>query len=263
MPKEKKATKVSSFIHYTQGKREKVKSFLPVEQPFTLFINDLELLTFLVTPEKVSELTAGFLWTSGVISSPQEIKEILVDEEKGIIWAEIKKDKKLLESLLRQRFLTSGCGGGELLGDPTAALEKISSKITISPGEAFFLLNSLLKEAKSYQKSGGVHGSALASKKEILYLAEDVGRHNSVDKVLGWAFLRGVSTEDKVLLTTGRISWEMLLKSARAKVPILLSRTSPTNLAAKMAGDLNITLVGYIRGKSMRIYTHGERVKEK
>lgn len=233
---------------------------LPVERPFTIFLNDEELVTTMATPGHLVELAAGFLWTSGLIAGVDELGEVHVKEKEGIIWATAKTDKSLVRQLLNHRLLTAGCGGGAGFASlETAPLRAVASEMTLARQDVTRLMAGLLAGATLYRQSGGIHGSALA-RHDILFLAEDIGRHNTVDKVLGWALLNQVDTGSCALVTTGRISSEMLLKAARASVPILISRTSPTDLAIELAEELKVTVIGYARSDSFTVYTEANRV---
>jgi FdhD protein len=119
-------------------------------------------------------------------------------------------------------------------------------------------MKDLYREAVGYRASRGIHGAALADSERLLFMAEDVGRHNAVDKVVGQALLAGVSTGDRILLNTGRISSEMLLKGARMGVPLVVSRTSPTEMAVALAEQLGITVVGYLRHDGFNVYAGGD-----
>lgn len=243
------------------GRQTEVRK-LPVEALFTLYLNDTEVLTFMVTPEKLKELAAGFLLSAGVISRRENIKKILVKEDDGLIWAETTAGTDVIQKLLSRRYLTSGCGGGNMLGDPLTALslKPSDSELKITAASASRIVELMLEKAALYLESGGLHGAGLFIENEIIYLAEDIGRHNAVDKVLGAALLDNLATVDKVLSTTGRISSEMLIKAARSGVPIILSRTSPTALAVQLADKLNITVAGYVRPRSMKIYSCDWRI---
>lgn len=121
-------------------------------------------------------------------------------------------------------------------------------------------MQELNQRSVLYRKSGSVHGAALATGQRILTFCEDIGRHNAVDKIFGAAFLQGLSTSGKILLTSGRISSEILVKAVKRRIPFLLSYSGPTALAVNMAREIGVTLIGYVRGKGMRIYSHGERI---
>jgi FdhD protein len=115
-------------------------------------------------------------------------------------------------------------------------------------------MRDLIQEAVHYRASRGIHGAALADRDRLLLVAEDVGRHNAVDKLKGLALQRGIPTTDRILLSTGRVSSEMLLKAARMGVPVVASRTSPTEMAVALAEQLGVTVVGYLRGENLNLY---------
>jgi FdhD protein len=121
-------------------------------------------------------------------------------------------------------------------------------------------MNKMLSQMEIYHKSGGVHGSALADKEKIYILAEDIGRHNTIDKVQGEYLLSKLKLKDGILLSTGRVTTEMLIKAAMMNIPIIISRTSPTNRAITMAKELGIALVGYVRDDRFFVYSHRERI---
>jgi FdhD protein len=139
--------------------------------------------------------------------------------------------------------------------------KKIRSAAKISQKTVIRLMQELNQHSVLYRKSGSVHGAALAGRTQILLFCEDIGRHNAVDKVLGAAFLQGISTTGKILLTSGRVSSEILVKAVKRRIPFLFSYSGPTDLAVDMARQMGITLIGYIRGNRMKIYSHGDRVK--
>jgi FdhD protein len=126
--------------------------------------------------------------------------------------------------------------------------------LTVRPAQLALGMKQLFQAAEQYQKSRGIHGAALHDGARLLVVAEDVGRHNAVDKVKGRALLEGIETRDRILLSTGRISSEMLLKAARMGVPVVASRTSPTEMAVALAEQLNVTVCGYVRPDTLNLY---------
>jgi FdhD protein len=157
-------------------------------------------------------------------------------------------------------ILTSGCGGGLTFDDLSEKYPPLLGTLTTTPQQLARLMRELHLGASLYQRSRGIHTAALAAGDEILFQIEDVGRHNCIDKIAGRALLEGVETRGKVLLSSGRISSEMINKARRLETPILCSRTSPTSLSVALADEWNMTIVAYIRQQRMRIYTHPERV---
>jgi FdhD protein len=158
-------------------------------------------------------------------------------------------------------ILTSGCGGGVTFDDLTKAVEPLQSSITIGPQKLAELLIEMQQRATLYARSRGVHTSALSDGEKIVVLAEDVGRHNTIDKIRGACLIEKIDPRDKILLCTGRISSEMINKAARMGCPIVASRTSPTSLSVQLAREWNITLAGYVRRDQMKVYAYPERLK--
>src|SRR5262249_32546472 len=157
-------------------------------------------------------------------------------------------------TLPTERILTSGCGGGITFRIDPRLFMRLRSPLRVRPPDLAARMKDLYGEAVQYQASRGIHGAALADPDRLLVVAEDVGRHNAVDKLKGEALLRHLPTEDRLLLSTGRISSEMLLKAARMGVPLVASRTSPTEMAVALAEQLGITVCGYVRPDSLNVY---------
>lgn len=228
------------------------------EALISIYINGGELATIMATPKEQDLLALGFLKNEGLLQSLEEI-EILHISEAGCcvdIWLDRPFEKP------ERTIITSGCGGGVTFTDPEVGLEPLHSEITLEPEvlrQAFWKLqppNSL------YARSRGVHAAGLLDPQteELIAIIEDVGRHNTIDKLTGCCLKYGYETRDRVLLVTGRISSEMMRKTATMGCPIVASRTSPTSLSVEMAQVWNITLVGYVRQGSMRIYNHSNRL---
>jgi FdhD protein len=157
-------------------------------------------------------------------------------------------------------ILTSGCGGGVTFEDLSATFEPLESDLRVTPDQLWQLMDQLHQTADLYGRARGVHTSNLSDGERPLLVAEDVGRHNTLDKLGGLALLNQIDTKDRIILTSGRISSEMINKARHMGVPIVCSRTSPTSMSVGLAKEWNITLVGYLRRNSMNLYAHPERV---
>lgn len=226
------------------------------ERPLALYVNGQELVTLLCTPSKLDALVVGFLAFEGLIRGLDDIRGLTILEGEG--YADVELSSEFVPP--RRRVYTSGCGGGI-----TFSLESRESAArwddsAVDPASLFPLLRQLYLEAHGYRESRGIHAAALADGEKLLIVTEDVGRHNAIDKVCGEAMLRGVPTEGKILLATGRISSEMLRKGAHMGTPIVVSRTSATTLSIQLAKRLGLTLIGYVRGDSFYVYSHPERL---
>ena len=227
---------------------------VPMERELTVYVNLRELVTILCTPDKLNYLVLGFLYSEGIISSMKDIVMMRVCDEESEV------DVRLVNpdfELPTKRRLTSGCGGGAAFRTEG---QKVVSDLEVTPMEVLSLMKRLQEEMDLYRLSRGVHASALADRKSLLVVAEDIGRHNTLDKIQGECLFKGLSTGNCLLLSTGRISSEMLLKAARMQVPVIVSRHSPTGSAVALARDLGIALVGRVRGDRLSVYSHPKRL---
>jgi FdhD protein len=242
--------RVRTFFVIRRGRLEEVKGEIVREQPLTVYVNGERFLTLLCTPVKLDALVLGYLWMEKVIAGLEEVTALTISEVDGR--AEVTLAHPV--TLPTERILTSGCGGGITFRIDPRLFSRIDSPLRVRPAELSERMKDLFAEAVQYRASRGIHGAALADRERLLVVAEDVGRHNAVDKIKGEALLRGIPTEDRLLLSTGRISSEMLLKAARMGVPVVASRTSPTEMAVGLAEQLGITVVGYVRPDSLNLY---------
>lgn len=232
------------------------------EVPITIFLNDREVVTLLCLGDHLKSLTIGFLKSEGLISRPEDLKSVFVDEANHLVRVEVEEDTELTEKLFLRRTLTSGCGKGTTFYNAldTLITEKVSSPLKISTDQIFHLMHRLAEVSELYKKTGGVHNSALATVEDLVLFRMDIGRHNAVDKIYGQCFLNAIDLQDKVMITTGRITSEILIKTGRMGIPILISRSAATTLAISLAKQIGVTLIGYVRGKNQNIYTGWERV---
>ncbi len=231
-----------------------------VETPVTIFLNDVELVTLMCSPSHLDELAAGFLFTEGVISGRRDIAKIAVDNNEGAVWLVTKGRRKRFDELLSRRLITTGCGRGLSFHDPTMDKKlEVRSDLRIQPVQITALMREFQQRSDLYRLTGGAHSAAVCLPSGVVIAREDIGRHSAVDKALGRCVLDGTSTTDAVLVTSGRISSEMIVKAARADMPVIVSKSAPTALAVSLAKDFGITLVGFVRGTRMNVYSHPER----
>lgn len=234
-----------------RGERvEEVTGEIVREQPLTVYVDGTRFLTLLCTPLKLEALVVGYLWMEMVITDLAEIRTLDVSPVDGRVDVTLTHPVELPT----ERILTSGCGGGITFRIDHRLFPRLSSGLRVSPSQLTARMRDLFAAAVLYKASRGIHGAALCDGDGLLITAEDVGRHNAVDKIKGEALLRGIPTEDRILLSTGRVSSEMLLKAARMGVPIVASRTSPTEMAVGLAEQLNITVCGYVRPDGLNLY---------
>ncbi|MCR4435336.1 MAG: formate dehydrogenase accessory sulfurtransferase FdhD [Clostridiales bacterium] len=234
-----------------------------VEYPLTLFINGVEFITLLCTPRSLKELVVGFLYSEGIISSKDDLEDIRINEASGR--ADVYTGNKDLyyyqgDRLNAKRTVTTACGRQksiiynvvDLLGTES---DKIHSCVDYTADEILDLANRFNKKSELFITTGGVHSCALCDKKDFIIFEEDIGRHNALDKILGGALLRDIRLEDKMIITSGRISSEMIIKVVKSKIPVLVSRSAPTNVAVDMARKYNLRLMGFARGNRMNVYS--------
>lgn len=247
---------ILSVEKFTKTTKKMVNEGVITEQAVSLTVNGKVWLTFMCSPINIEELAVGFLFNEKVIASRDEIADIYVCDHKDNIDIWLTKSVEEPENWRR----TSGCMGGYT----SAVLEEIApihdTGFKLSPEKVQLLLNEMTKLQEVYRKTGGVHSSALSDGERILFQLEDVGRHNTLDKIAGKILLDQLESEQWVVLCTGRISSEMLQKAARLDVPVLISRTSPTSMSIELADKLGITVIGYARGGRFTVYTHPERI---
>jgi len=247
----------------SSGKKEEREDVVVTEAPLTIFLNDEKVITLLCTPQDQKYLALGFLSSEGLIQSVKDVERINSDRADEInIFT--KSKQSLPFDFYQAKVLTSGCAKGVTFSkiediDPAKDL-LIDLKITLTPSEVQGLMQKFEKRSVLFHQTGGVHAAALADKDKILFYFEDIGRHNAVDKVSGKCLLEEVSCDDKILLLSGRISSDILAKAAKSKVSIIVSRSAPTGLAVKNAQKSGITLVGFVRGSRMNIYSFPLRI---
>jgi FdhD protein len=244
-----------SYLKLRGDHVEEVTGEVVREQPLTLYVNGARFLTLLCSPMKLEALVVGYLWMEKIIQDVEDVAAVTVSAVDG------RADVTLRGAveLPTERILTSGCGGGITFRIDHRLFPRLSSPLRISARTLSQRMKELFAAAVHYKASRGIHGAALADEHGLLVVAEDVGRHNAVDKVKGEALLRAIPTTDRILLSTGRVSSEMLLKAARMGVPVVASRTSPTEMAVALAEQLNVTVCGYVRPDGLNVYA-GEAV---
>jgi FdhD protein len=239
-----------TYLRVRGDRAEEISGEVVREQPLTVYVNGERFLTILCTPIKLEALVLGYLWMEKVITDPGEVSRLEVSPVDGR--AEVTLTGPV--TLPTERILTSGCGGGITFRIDHRLFPRLTSTVRIRPAALAAGMRELFAAAVHYRASRGIHGAGLTDGEQLLIVAEDVGRHNAVDKIKGEALHRGIPTEDRILLSTGRISSEMLLKAARMGVPIVASRTSPTEMAVGLAEQLGITVCGYVRPDGLNLY---------
>ncbi len=278
-----------TYTGFYDAESRPVRGVVPVEEEITLYVNAQPLVRLMCTPTLMEELALGFLFNERLIESLDEVVVIeLCGTGRGVdVWLTHDVESPQL------RTITSGCSGGTTFAapwggpgvvgqpppphgrHPTEVMNgehhRIESNLRVTPQQVAMLMEELLDAAILYHRSGGVHTAALVAGQspvgatattgeQLICVAEDVGRHNALDKITGAGLRQGWPMHEHVLLTTGRVSSEMVNKAARMRIPIVISRTSPTSLSIQLAQAWGITLIGYTRRRSFRVYAGEERV---
>jgi FdhD protein len=250
------------ILRLTEDEKKQADDIVVREFPLTVILNNQELVTLLCTPSHLDYLAVGFLSSEGLLKSKDEIKGMTVDEQRGLVRVETDEETKRAGELVFKRLITSGCGRGASFYSAADAIgqKKVESRTSIAAVEVFDLVREFQHRSQIFRTTGGVHSAALCDTKKILIFSEDIGRHNAIDKIFGECILKGIPAEGRVIITSGRVSSEILLKAAKRNIPLLISKSAPTDMGVKLAGDLGITLIGFVRGKRMNVYANDWRV---
>jgi FdhD protein len=229
------------------------------ETAWPLIVNGEHWLTVICTPTKLDYFVLGFLYNEGLITNPDDVLDLQIGPpSEQVIRVEL-RDRNL--KLPQRRTLTSGCGGGITFVDLAAARESIQSSLRVTPQQiSDQMIHLMTIVADDHRRIGGFHTTGLSDRYELLVTATDIGRHNTLDKITGECLANNISMQDTILLTTGRISVEMLGKAARMQVPVVATLNSPTHLAVELAREWGITLIGYARGTKIHVYTCWQRL---
>jgi len=246
------------FHYYIyDGDFHDTKAEVITEGALTIFVNGRELASLMCTPADPLQLSLGFLANEGFIQSVNEVEIAYLCSagDCADLWLTHPIPDKPIH-----RTITSGCSGGMTFADLSACLPLPKMDRRIDPQKLGELIVRLQKNNSLYARARGVHASALSDGEDLVIVAEDIGRHNTLDRLRGECLLRGIDPSGMILLSTGRISSEMIYKAALMNCPIVASRTSPTSLSVEMARSWKITLCGYLRRNRMNVYACPERL---
>jgi FdhD protein len=225
------------------------------ERRLRILLNGKEVLKMYCSPIMIRELVAGFLTTEGIINGGwcAERMSIIYDEE---IVVDVPVEG---EVHLEGGAITSGCVGGMTFERPMTE-ETVSDNLQIEKHKLRDLFQKFQTRSELYNITGCIHSAAISDGDHIIVCGEDIGRHNAVDKVIGYCVLENLPLQDKIILVSGRLSSEMATKCARWGIPVVVSRAAPTALAIKIAQQRGITMIGFMRGKRLNIYSHPDRI---
>jgi len=232
------------------------------EVPLTIMLNGREVVTLLCTARFPEYLAVGFLKSDAYISSPDQITDMTVREQDDRIIAEVETCNDPWEGRIMERSITSGCGKGTNFGRNVTTISKrrLDGDIKVTPKQILNLANELHERSTLYNATRGCHNSSLCTPEEMLLFREDIGRHNAIDMICGQCFLDSVSVEDKMIVSTGRVASEILLKVVRIGVPIMVSTAVATSFSVELARKTGITLVGNVKDDSFWVYNDKGRI---
>lgn len=233
------------------------------EVPITIYFNKEEIVTILCSPDQVKELAIGFLLSEGFITNRDDLYTVGHHCEENVIRVE-GRPRPGQTGILNRRVISSCCGKNRVsfnFENDASLLRVQDSAVRITLEEAIYFANYLDQNSSLFKETGGTHNGGVGHAGEVLFTSQDIGRHNVLDKLMGRAVLLNLDLSDHVLFFSGRVSSEILVKVAKMKIPILVARSAPTDLAVALAEELNISLVGFARGDRLNIYTAPERIK--
>jgi FdhD protein len=227
----------------------RIETRVTVERALTIFLNSQEIVTAMTINDYPEYLALGYLLNQHMLLPDDVVTGIDYDEELAIVVVRTKR-KTNYEKKLKKKVQTSGCAQGTVFGDLMEALENVSLPATeLRTSWLYKLAHEINTTPSLYLEAGAIHGCVLAHEDRPLVYMEDVGRHNAVDKIAGWMFKHGVPAHDKIFYTTGRLTSEMVIKTVRMGIPILISRSGFTAWGVELARKANLTLIGRARGK--------------
>ncbi len=262
----KKTNSPTQYQFFQNGKNELIDAHLPTEAPVSLTVNGEAWLTFMCTPTQLEALAIGFLFNEGIIQDFSEVADVRLCEhgDNVDVWLNHAAEKP------QKWTRTSGCGGGMTSLDASTRLSagtpashrlaRHQNGVVLAPEQIPDLLEMLNGDQTLYRQTGGVHTSVLTDGNQSIISAEDIGRHNTLDKIAGQMLMNGIQPKTRMLLTTGRISSEMMQKAVRLGVSVVISRTSPSSMSVELAEQQGITLIGYAKRHRFNLYTHPEKI---
>ena len=227
----------------------KIDTVVTVERALTIFLNSQEIVTAMTIADHPEYLAIGYLLNQGMLRPDDTVTGVDYDEELSVVVVRTERATDY-EEKLKKKVQTSGCAQGTVFGDLMEALENVSLPSTEFRTSWLYALTQTINTTPSlYLEAGAIHGCVLAKEDRALVYMEDVGRHNAVDKIAGWMFKNHVAADDKIFYTTGRLTSEMVIKTVRMGIPILISRSGFTAWGVELARKANLTLIGRARGK--------------
>ncbi|WP_341886908.1 formate dehydrogenase accessory sulfurtransferase FdhD [Variovorax sp. YR752] len=236
---------------------------IPAERALTVFVDKRELVTLMTLGAAPELLVLGYLRNQRLVEGVEHIESVTVDWEVQAAAVATRGGIERFEEKTAKRVVTTGCGQGTVFGDLMGDLDRIvlppPAQARLSQSMLYGLLDAVRRQESTYKSAGSVHGCALFRQDELLMFVEDVGRHNAIDTIAGWMWLNGVDGGDKVFYTTGRLTSEMVIKSAQMGVPIIVSRSGITQMGHELANQLGLCLFGRATNRHFICYSGFDR----
>ena len=231
------------------------------EHPLTLYVDKREIVTLMTLGSAPEALAIGYLRNQRLIARLDEIASVQVDWETNAVAVTTTNGIADLDRRMEKRTVTTGCGQGTVFGAVMDEIEraKLPEDVLLTDSTVFALLDNVRRRETVYKQAGAVHGCALAQGSEILIFIEDVGRHNAVDAIAGWMWLQGIDGGDKIFYTTGRLTSEMVIKTAQMGIPFLVSRSGLTQMGYEIACRVGLTMIGRATGRHYLLFTGRQR----
>jgi FdhD protein len=251
-------------INLSNGTTEKISDYVAEEKPLQLFVNNTFWATILCSPINLKELAVGHLLSEGIVKSISEIEEVTLKQAENTCIVKLKSNIKVEDriniSRLHARVIPSACGSGSP-HQYKGKTPQVNSELRVKAQTIFESVNQLNFKAVGFRQTGGLHVAALyKGDGSLIALAEDVGRHNAVDKVIGIAALQGTDFKECFVALSGRISGDLAFKAAKVGIPIVASLSAALSSGIATAQESKVTLAGFVRGKRLNIYTYQERI---
>jgi FdhD protein len=253
-----------TIFHYEHGAWTTREDIVATEFALTIKLNEQEFATMVCTPEYMEDLVVGFLASEHVISAASDVENLWIDHSRGFAHVKVKHTNDLYDRFHSKRYITSCCGmsrqGFYFVNDALTAKRMHENRVSFTPEQCLFMMQTMQSQADTFQRTGGVHNAALCDCGGVVISRLDIGRHNALDKIYGHCLNHDISLDNKALVFSGRISSEIVIKTSKIGCAVLLSKSAPTELALKLADQLGVTTVGFIRNQSFNVYTHPERI---
>jgi FdhD protein len=245
-----------TVLKIREASAEEIEDFVAVEKKVRISVNGCHALSLYCSPSMIREFVVGVVFNEGLISGGWCAERLSI-EYGDEINVDIPATGEIAEG---EKTITSGCAGGFSLNRKLPE-EKLADSTVFHLTDIREMYRDFQKRSEGYKATGGVHSAALADNRGMLVFAEDIGRHNAVDKVIGYALLEDISFSGKIMLASGRLSSEIVTKCARCGIAVIISRAAPTSLSVKIAQHAGLTLIGFARGDRMNIYTGRQRIR--